>query len=797
MAGGNNNKDILIRVRADIQKALKDIDGLEKELEDTGEAGKKAGDGVSRADKSIQFLTRAAGAYLSLQFAKQVFLQADAMQALATRVRTATKDTGDFDRVWSSLLSTSVDSGAQMESIVGLFQNLSRAAPELEATNAEMLTLTELVSQLGVIGGSSQAAMSAGLTQFSQMLSGNVARAEEFNSLLENVPELAKRIATGMGKTTGELRNSVIAGEVLSKDVFQALVKQSDEINREFADIPPTFERAWSSAISAVSGRLQKMDEELGTTRVWAQLLQEFALHVQPDSVETEQGQRVKALFDRERELLDRIQEFEGIEGPFAQSNLADLEARLKAVRGELEAIRKERETAAQTGDDDDIAAGLKVDPETEKAILELTKKFRDQAATLGLNNEAVAKYRTELGDLKGASDEQKQSLIEAAQALDRKAEAQKAAQEADRNKAADDGVLKALEKEIQLLGMNERAQAQFEAVARLSTDATDEQRESVRKLAGALYDLEQATPVKQFAELEGEGRRALDILSQNVQRVQSEVNAGLRSELSGRQEIIRLQQETAASLERDVLPGLVELAKTMGPEAEDGVRRVIASIEQLKRQGNAAVAELRSGMEGAFSTFVQSSLRDIDKVEEAFSALGEAILDTIYKIIADRLAMMFIDWLMGALGFGMPAGGGTETRQGRTYQTTVAHTGAVVGTGEGSKRPASAALFAGAPKFHTGGMIGADEVPIIAKRGEGVFTPAQMKALAPVGSQGTIVNVINNSGEKTETRRSRGSNGEEIIDVVVGRVAADISRGGGEVDRAIQNSYGVARVGR
>ncbi len=38
-------------------------------------------------------------------------------------------------------------------------------------------------------------------------------------------------------------------------------------------------------------------------------------------------------------------------------------------------------------------------------------------------------------------------------------------------------------------------------------------------------------------------------------------------------------------------------------------------------------------------------------------------------------------------------------------------------------------AVFIGAPKFHSGGLVG-DEVPIIAKRGETIFTKGQMQAL-------------------------------------------------------------------
>lgn len=61
------------------------------------------------------------------------------------------------------------------------------------------------------------------------------------------------------------------------------------------------------------------------------------------------------------------------------------------------------------------------------------------------------------------------------------------------------------------------------------------------------------------------------------------------------------------------------------------------------------------------------------------------------------------------------------------------AHTGGIIGSTSLVPKMAHAAMFAGAPKFHTGGIIPGllpSEVPIIAKRGEGVFTPEQMDAM-------------------------------------------------------------------
>jgi hypothetical protein len=65
------------------------------------------------------------------------------------------------------------------------------------------------------------------------------------------------------------------------------------------------------------------------------------------------------------------------------------------------------------------------------------------------------------------------------------------------------------------------------------------------------------------------------------------------------------------------------------------------------------------------------------------------------------------------------------------------AHSGAIVGSESSFTRYVHPAYFDTAPRFHTGGIAG-DEVPILAKRGEGIFTPQQMAAM------GGSTNVIN-----------------------------------------------------
>lgn len=77
-------------------------------------------------------------------------------------------------------------------------------------------------------------------------------------------------------------------------------------------------------------------------------------------------------------------------------------------------------------------------------------------------------------------------------------------------------------------------------------------------------------------------------------------------------------------------------------------------------------------------------------------------------------------------------------------FKSLVGHTGGVVGTLQG-RRSVSPLAFAGAPRFHSGGLVGLarNEVPVIAERGEEILTQADPRHRANGGGGPSVVQNI------------------------------------------------------
>lgn len=155
------------------------------------------------------------------------------------------------------------------------------------------------------------------------------------------------------------------------------------------------------------------------------------------------------------------------------------------------------------------------------------------------------------------------------------------------------------------------------------------------------------------------------------------------------------------------------------------------------------------------------------DNFYEYFSRFMDAIL----RKVSDNLGEMVTQWILGMDAMKQASGGsglfdavmsgagdlfysGIEAIFGS--MVPVMHTGGIVGADATGMRAVPAAVFNSAPRYHRG--LAPSEFPAILQRGEGVFTPAQMKALkADSGGQTniTIVALDSRSFEDYARRNS------------------------------------------
>ncbi len=236
-----------------------------------------------------------------------------------------------------------------------------------------------------------------------------------------------------------------------------------------------------------------------------------------------------------------------------------------------------------------------------------------------------------------------------------------------------------------------------------------------------------------------------------------------------------------------------VEYQRSTEFGAKSALRTYIEDATNAAKQAERAVTGAFKSMEDALTQFVMTGKVD-------FNSLANSIISDLIRIQIQRaITLPLANWAMSlfapAATTALPLGSGDLMG----VNSNVAHSGGLLGADGLPSRQVNMGLFAGARRFHTGGLV-AGEVPIIARQGEAVFTPGQLRALGgAVAGRPQVnveVNVINRaSGVETRVEQQQQPDGSTRLDVIVeqmeSRMARSISQGAG-LAPTLERRYGL-----
>ena len=226
---------------------------------------------------------------------------------------------------------------------------------------------------------------------------------------------------------------------------------------------------------------------------------------------------------------------------------------------------------------------------------------------------------------------------------------------------------------------------------------------------------------------------------------------------------------------------------------AKSALRSYIEDATNAAKQAERAVTGAFKSMEDTLTQFVMTGKLDFNSL--ANSIISDLIRIQIQRAITLPLANFAMRLFAPAASVALPLGSGDLMG----VNANIAHSGGLLGSDGLPSRQVDMGVFAGARRFHTGGLV-SGEVPIIARQGEAVFTPGQLRALGgAVATKPQVnveVNVINRaSGVETRVEQQQQPDGSTRLDVIVeqmeARMARSISQGSG-LAPTLERRYGL-----
>lgn len=212
--------------------------------------------------------------------------------------------------------------------------------------------------------------------------------------------------------------------------------------------------------------------------------------------------------------------------------------------------------------------------------------------------------------------------------------------------------------------------------------------------------------------------------------------------------------------------------------------KQIQGQIDAIKNKTGKATGQMNQfavqaarNMQSAFADFL------FDPFKDGVKGLVKGFADAVRRMVANALAAELLKKL-----FGTGAGGSGSNVGGLvSLFGTIAsgfHDGGIVGENATFMRQVSPLLFAGAPRYHAGGIAGLAplEVPAILQRGEEVLARNDPRNSRNGGGAGGGVRIVNVLDPKLAQDYLESSAGERVI-------LNTIQRNGGAVKQMISNS--------
>ncbi|MEP8657298.1 tape measure protein [Enterobacter hormaechei] len=766
--------EIYYDIEADVSGLLKAQGKANKSLDSIGNSATNAAKKMDELQTNINRVAGAIAASLVVDWGKAFLVAADNMSQLNARIERLTGSAATASQTMQNLMRISSATGGSLQDTAKLWETLSTALRDTGATNGQVIQLTETLQKIGRIGGSSAEEMANALRQFGQSISSGTVRAEEFNSILEQMPELARQIAAGMGVSIGELRQLMLDGKLTAEDALNAIQKQTGSVNAEFEKLPRTLSQANTALTNSFLSMIDSVNQATGASNGLVAVI---------DSMTAALDRLVGKAASADAQISDlnstaemftrraRTWSWLGLDGWEAQNKaLAGLSNKAAMLVGDLAAVSKASQTAANT-----------------KPI-----EIKTTGTTTGSKSKG------------GASAAQKEA--------DQYAKAQETV-----NQKLDELRQKA-ELSAGSVGELSRAQAVLNAQQSLGNTATQEQLLLAGQLAGKAWD--NANALREQAKAERERTEAAN----NFSTIQGKTSktAGLDSQYQ--KDIADIQQYA------QLYPQKIGEAEAARAAIEQQYRdqRNAAMWEEWAQQNAATQAaaaafdSLGSVASNALTGIVTGSM----SASDAMRSIGMTVLNSV----VNSFVQMGIEWVKSAI-MGQTATAAavaaSTTAQAAGIATTTATSTAAAAATTAAWTPAaimsSVASFGGAVAIGLGAMagilalsgkrknggpvsaggmyqVGEGGMPEIyqASTGKQYMIPGDNgrvisnKEMTAGGGGGVVINIQNYTSSSVDAQAGTDANGGVTVDVIV----ADLNNGG-PISNAITSNMNVKRTPR
>lgn len=250
----------------EMEQSYRDCNNQQQQL------NKHIGQGTTAAGGLLGKIKSIASAYLGMKAVKGLVGLSDTITQTDARLSMMNDGLQTTAELNDMIYASAQRSRGSYLATADAVAKLGLMAGDAFSSNKETIAFMEQVNKQFKIAGTSAQGIDAAMLQLTQAMGSGVLRGEEYNSILEQAPNIIQAIAKYMDVPKGQLKEMAADGKITADIVKAAMFACADETNAKFESMPKTWSDIWTSmknrAIKALDPVLAKINQLANSERV-------------------------------------------------------------------------------------------------------------------------------------------------------------------------------------------------------------------------------------------------------------------------------------------------------------------------------------------------------------------------------------------------------------------------------------------------------------------------------------------------------------------------------------------------
>lgn len=234
-------------------------------VDEQGRFNQEINEGVANADNLMNTIKGAVAAYATIQTVTKALDLSDTLTSTTARLNLMNDGLQTTQDLQNMIYLSAERSRGAYQATADAVSKLGLMAGDAFGSSEEIVAFMEQVNKQFTIAGTETAGIEAAMLQLTQAMGSGVLRGEDYNSILEQAPNIIQAIADYMDVPKGQLKDMAAEGQITADIVKAAMFAAADETNAKFESMPMTFSQIWTSfqntALMAFQPVLNRMNE--------------------------------------------------------------------------------------------------------------------------------------------------------------------------------------------------------------------------------------------------------------------------------------------------------------------------------------------------------------------------------------------------------------------------------------------------------------------------------------------------------------------------------------------------------